>query len=143
MDVVILSYSPTQTLITDDMATTNPERSVKKNLFLIHIKLLPRLYDSSYTASKEIAVCGKPVEASKRFRFLTRWWGQLLVLNTHFWIFLSSWFLSLVYKVLTMKSAFFCCHEQLRGFIMFWSQTLGLLRCMSFLSAHTAKQRKS
>lgn len=33
VDVVVLSCSPTQTLITDDVATTNLERSVGKICF--------------------------------------------------------------------------------------------------------------
>lgn len=35
LDVVVLSCSPTQTLITGDMATTNLERAVDKNMFLL------------------------------------------------------------------------------------------------------------
>lgn len=37
LDVVDLSYLPTQTLFTDDIATTNLERSLEK-MFLMHIK---------------------------------------------------------------------------------------------------------
>lgn len=58
LDVVVLSYSPTQTLITDDIATTNLERAVDKNMFLIQKSTyLPSLYDSLHRQQGNVSVC--------------------------------------------------------------------------------------
>lgn len=58
LDVVDLSYLPTQTLFTDDIATTNLERSLEK-MFLMHIKKSDLDYMIHYSADKEMSVCVK------------------------------------------------------------------------------------
>lgn len=58
LDVVVLSYSPTQTLITDDMATTNLERAVDKNMSLIQKSTyLLSLYDSLQRQQGNVSAC--------------------------------------------------------------------------------------
>lgn len=90
VDVVVRSYSPTQTLITDDMATTNLEGSVEKICFWYTSKNSYVDYMIHCTVSKEMSVCVKLVhrlwQACRSFRAFN---SLALLLVRHFWSFPS------------------------------------------------------